>query len=211
MFRAIYIALLTVTFFAPHHARAHWMKSRTYPHLTPRLRLRFKRHLAGQWRGMSARPSSPYACLQKIRRRTAIIFNGIDPTPPVVWEMDWLSCSALQGTTGEIAEPVAILAEYYGSEYFQAKDASGKMLPIPGPGRSPELARCWSSVNDGKRMHRQRTGLARSAKAAGIRGSSRRAYEGERRQISGNKAGIVKAASGSCRRRRHLRQACPRH
>ena len=81
-------------------------------------------------------------------RRQAII-NGIDPIPPVDWEMDWLRCSALRDPSNEIGYAVAILAQSYGSEYFQAKDASGKLLPIPGPGRSPELAHCWSSVSEG--------------------------------------------------------------
>jgi hypothetical protein len=162
MFRAIYIALLTITYFVPHHARAQLDEIKNIPSPraapSPEVQQAFGRAMEGhvgeaiesmRLLAKDSAANSYFLGLLLYSWRRQFIINGIDPTPPVVWEMDWLRCSALQGTTGGIAEPVAILAEYYGSEYFQAKDASGKMLPIPGPGRSPELARCWSSVNEG--------------------------------------------------------------
>ena len=67
--------------------------------------------------------------------------EGRDPMPPVDWEMDWLRCSVVIEGSGY---PASFLVEYYENDYV-----GGRKTPrLPGPGRAPELAACWSAVSE---------------------------------------------------------------
>lgn len=164
MFPAIRLALLTIAaivlLLGPRaHVQSGEIKNLPPPHAVPPLEVQqaFGKAMEGhiseaveslRLLAKDSAANSYYLGILLYSWRKQSITNGIDPTPPIVWEMDWMRCSTLKGTSDEITEPAAILAEYYKSEYFPAKDASGKMLPIPGPGQSPELARCWFSVSN---------------------------------------------------------------
>lgn len=86
-----------------------------------------------------------YAWRQQLAR------ERIDPIPPVDWEMDWQRCSALIDVRGEGGGlQASILAEYYEYDILGGREKSGQKTPrVPGPGRSAELAQCWSGVSEG--------------------------------------------------------------
>jgi len=83
--------------------------------------------------------------------REQLARDGIDPIPPVDWEMDWQRCSALMDVRAEGGGlQAALLAGYYEYDFLGGREKSGKKTPrVPGPGRSLELGLCWSAVSEG--------------------------------------------------------------
>lgn len=82
--------------------------------------------------------------------RQQFALDGLDPMPPVDWEMDWLRCSAAIGVgSGARGNPALFLANYYEKDYVGGREISGRKSPrLPGPGRAPDLAACWSAVSE---------------------------------------------------------------
>jgi hypothetical protein len=83
--------------------------------------------------------------------RAELAYRGIDPLPPVDWEMDWIRCSAMMGKTENRGPlPAPVLAEYYFNDDLSAKRRpSSPEFHLPGPGKSLALSRCWSGVSEG--------------------------------------------------------------
>lgn len=90
--------------------------------------------------------TSLYLAILLFAWRQQLAREGRDPMPPVDWEMDWLRCSVVIEGNGY---PASFLVEYYENNYVGGREISGRKSPrLPGPGRAPDLAACWSAVSE---------------------------------------------------------------
>jgi hypothetical protein len=80
--------------------------------------------------------------------RHQFLAKRLNSYPPAEWYLDWLRCTTLMQVHGGYRRNQQRAAT--GLAYFFAKhefrDEHGGFHFVPGPGGSPELAKCWNEV-----------------------------------------------------------------